>query len=414
MPSAKPAPLRPLTARQGYLLGRLPSRPTAADLAAISDAGLRALLAANGLPRRRDDRRSDYASALLTWLATDPARNLAFPPAVERGPGGEPAPPAEQSSLPPPPTQSHPPARDSPPSSRSSGPSPLAPALSEVGATLRALLAAIRADHAAEDGVGGGAWALVGRAEAAAAQIAALSAAFDAGAVHGEALALARQQSALAAERAELAAARKAPPQAPQGGRRSWREVAAGAGPSGFDRGGFVREGAAGERLVRGERSGGEFRGRTWDTSRTIFLSPAENSFLRKNIDPEHFGRALGRVVGARQPGILVRTGAGLFKAELEKTIAEKILAKENAVEVPGFGVWRATRMRTPAKPSIVVSGVDPKLSDGDVTRSLIHGLRGVLEEGERGLLGSLEARRLFLGARRREGGQNGGVDVGA
>ena len=122
----------------------------------------------------------------------------------------------------------------------------------------------------------------------------------------------------------------------------------------------------------------------------------------------------MGRVVGARQPGILVRTGAGLFKAELEKTIAEKILAKENAVEVPGFGVWRATRMRTPAKPSIVVSGVDPKLSDGDVTRSLIHGLRGVLEEGERGLLGSLEARRLFLGARRREGGQNGGGDVGA
>ena len=94
-----------LTARQCQLMRRLPTRPSPADLEVLSDAGLRALMKANGLPRSRDQRRGDYISAIAAWLAGDVERQLAFPGSVERAAEGEPVPPSPPSS--PPPT--HPP-----------------------------------------------------------------------------------------------------------------------------------------------------------------------------------------------------------------------------------------------------------------------------------------------------------------
>ena len=152
-PAKAKAPTRAtLTARQAQLLRRMPSRPTPTDLAALSDAGLRALLVANGLPRRSAHRRGDYVAALAGWLAEDDTRQLTFPPTVERAPGGEPAPPSAHSCPPPGPTDPTPATAPDPSASRSE----IVPALAEVGAILRAVLAAIHADHAAEDGVGGG------------------------------------------------------------------------------------------------------------------------------------------------------------------------------------------------------------------------------------------------------------------
>ena len=251
---------------------------------------------------------------------------------------------------------------------------------------------------------------MAGRVEAAAAKAALISAALDAGTLRGKARALARQRGALDAMRAEAAAARQAPAPPPKGGRRSWRAVVMGdtgitgfkgaTGPQGNDRTGG-----------RGATGSGQ-RGRDWDINRTIFLSPVDNSFLKKHIDSGVFGAGLGRALGANTCGTVIRTGAGLFKAELEKNIFEKILER-GEVEVPGFGAWRASRMRASAMPSVVITGVDPGMSDGAVATGLIHGARGMFGEEERGLLGSLRASRLFSGARSRDSGRDGGRDAG-
>ena len=69
--------------------------------------------------------------------------------------------------------------------------------------------------------------------------------------------------------------------------------------------------------------------------------------------------------------------------------------------------------MRASAMPSVVITGVDPGMSDGAVATGLIHGARGMFGEEERGLLGSLRASRLFSGARSRDSGRDGGRDAG-
>ena len=275
----------------------------------------------------------------------------------------------------------------------------LAPTLAEIGATLRAILTAVRADHAA--GKGGEAWTLVGRAEAAAEKAALITAAFNTGRLRGEAQALARQRGTLEALRTEFAAAKKAPTRPPQGAPRSWQEVVAGSTGNWQDRG---REGLVGRGIT-----GGSSRGRKWEPSRTIFLSPTDNSFIKCHVDCGLFGAALGKTLQAKETGTLVRTGAGLFKVEMEKSAVEKILKLET-INVPGFGTWRASRMHASSMPSVVVTGVDPAMSDGAVAMGLISGTREMLTEEERRRLGSLRVKRLFLGVHGQDG-RNGKTD---
>ena len=381
------SPKARLTARQCQLMRRLPQRPSSAELEVLSDAGLRALMRANGLPRGSDQRRGDYVAAIAAWLAGDAERQLAFPGSVERTTGGEPAPPIPPSR--PPPLQPSVPA-DLPVPTAAGSPE-LVPALAEIGATLRAILAAVRADHAA--GKGGGTWALVGRAEAAAEKASLVAAAFTAGQMRGEAHALARQRGALEALRMDVAAKRSAPAQPSQGARRSWRDVVAGSA-------GNCQERSQGGLVGRGSL-GGTTRGRKWEPSRTIFLSPTDSSVLKRHVDCGLFGAALGKALKTQEPGTLVRTGAGLFKVELDRNAVEKILDLET-VNVPGFGAWRASRMHASSMPSVVVSGVDPAMSDDAVATGLITGTRGMLTDDERRHLGTLRVKRLFLGAHRR------------
>ena len=235
----------------------------------------------------------------------------------------------------------------------------------------------------------------MGRAEAAADKAALLAAAFNAGKVRGEAQALERQRGVLEALRNDLATARKTPPPTSQGARRSWREVVAG------NSGNWEERGPRG--LVGRGSTGGGPRGRKWEPSRTIFLSPTDNSIIKRHVDCGQFGAALGTVLQAKEPGTLVRTGAGLFKVEMEEKIVGKILEQET-INVPGFGTWRASRMHASSMPSMVVTGVDPTLSDEVVATRLITGTRGLLTAVERRHLGSLRVRRLFLGARRSDG----------
>ena len=144
--------------------------------------------------------------------------------------------------------------------------------------------------------------------------------------------------------------------------------------------------------------SGVQHRG--WDPCRTVFLSPTDASATRRHIGQGLFGIALGRAIGAREPGTLVRTGAGLFKVELEHRAANTILER-SPIEVTGFGTWRASRMHASSAPSVVVTGVDPSMSDEAVATGLITSMRARLSEEERRHLGSLRVQRMFQGARR-------------
>ena len=56
--------------------------------------------------------------------------------------------------------------------------------------------------------------------------------------------------------------------------------------------------------------------------------------------------------------------------------------------------------MRSSTGPSLVIMGVDPNMSDDAVVTGIIAGSRELLDERERAQLGSLRAKRLFLGAR--------------
>ena len=238
---------------------------------------------------------------------------------------------------------------------------------------------------------------MVGRAEAAAEKAALISAAFTAGTMRGEGLALARQRGALEALRKEVAAERQTSAQPSHGARRSWREVVAGGAGNWQERG---RGGLVG--LVgRGGMNGGT-RGRKWEPSRTVFLSPTDNLVIKRHVDCGLFGAALGKTLQAKECGTLVRTGAGLFKVELEQSAVDRILALET-IQVPGFGTWRASRMHASSMPSVVVTGVDPAMSDEAVAIGLITGTRGMLTADERRHLGSLRVKRLFLGAHGRD-----------
>ena len=111
----------------------------------------------------------------------------------------------------------------------------------------------------------------------------------------------------------------------------------------------------------------------------------------------------MGKTLHAKEPGTLVRTGAGLFKVELDNSAVGKIL-ELGTVNVPGFGTWRASRMHASSMPSVVVSGVDPTMSDEAVAMGLITGTRGMLTDDERRHLGTLRVKRLFLGVCSRNG----------
>ena len=73
-PPSLPRPKRrmpPLSNRSRTQLTQLDARPDEAAIKQLTDAGLRALLVANGLPRARADRREDFARYLITYLAED-------------------------------------------------------------------------------------------------------------------------------------------------------------------------------------------------------------------------------------------------------------------------------------------------------------------------------------------------------
>ena len=246
---------------------------------------------------------------------------------------------------------------------------------------------ALNADHTA--GRGGAAWGLAGRVENAAQNAAMVAASFTAGKIRGEALALAQQRREIEAIRAK-------------GVGRSWKDVASGNVPNWGKRAedrGMRREDALDRTMGGAMRAANGVRRRGWDPCRTVFLSPTDASATRRHIDQGLFGVALGRAIGAREPGTLVRTGAGLFKVELEREAASTVL-ESGSVEVPGFGTWRASRMHASSAPSVVVTGVDPSMSDEAVTTGLITSMREILGEEDRRRLGSLRVRRMFQGSR--------------
>ena len=111
----------------------------------LSDAGLRALMKANGIRRSNHHRRDNYIEFLLAWLREDDKRELDLPSSVERVSRGEPA------------SSTSPPIAPSPPIASRGAPE-LAPALLEIGATLRAIIDALHADHTAGRGGLHGSW----------------------------------------------------------------------------------------------------------------------------------------------------------------------------------------------------------------------------------------------------------------
>ena len=278
----------------------------------------------------------------------------------------------------------------------------LAPALGQIGAALRAVLEALEADRSA--GLADSAVARVEGSVGGALNAAeTLAAAFAAGHLRGEADALERHRRDLADVKAQVAEATRAqagwaqaamaqsakaagaaapPPPGTPGHRRSWRDVAAG-----------------GPRAPLGVA-----RRRVWDPARTLFWAPSDQRAITKPIESFEFGKALCTALGADGGGSvtpltnLVRTGAGHFKAELTPQ-AYALATRLQAVTLPKFGEWTARPMHPSAAPSLVVSGIDTSLSDEEVAGGLIAGSKEFLEENERGKLGTLRVKRLFLGA---------------
>ena len=72
----------PLSSVSRLQLTQLDARPDAAAIQQLTDAGLRAMLMANGIPRANTDRRGDFARHLIDYLAGDPSRQLEFPPSI--------------------------------------------------------------------------------------------------------------------------------------------------------------------------------------------------------------------------------------------------------------------------------------------------------------------------------------------
>ena len=237
--------------------------------------------------------------------------------------------------------------------------------------------------------------------ETAAKTAAIIAALVTVGKIRGEASELARQRSKLETTRADVNT-RQASTHHPPGTGKSWRDVASGNIQNWGMRaqaGGVRREGVVDRTMGGTLRATSGARHRGWDPCRTVFLSPTDTSSTRRHIDQGLFGIALGRAISAREPGTLVRTGAGLFKVELEREAADRIV-ESGLIEVPGFGTWKASRMHASSAPSVVVTGVDPSLSDEAITTGLITSMRGLLGEEERRRLGSLRVRRMFQGAR--------------
>ena len=240
-----------------------------------------------------------------------------------------------------------------------------------------------------------------------------VASAFNAGKVRGEVEALGRQ-------RAELAELKARPtPGQQSAARRSWRDVAAGGEPG--------RGNAEGVRGVQGAGHAGgisSFSGntrrppcRTSDPRRTLFLTPTDKSVIKRPIEAYAFGAALNDVLGASVDAPILsdvgRTAAGHFRVEMTPSETDKLLRQERIL-VPGFGEWSATRMHSSTGPSLVVMGVDPNMSDEAVVTGIIAGSRALLDERERAKLGSIRAKRLFLGAQGGKIGANGARDTQA
>jgi hypothetical protein len=154
-----------------------------------------------------------------------------------------------------------------------------------------------------------------------------------------------------------------------------------------------------------------------WDPARTLFFTPTDTRAINKPIESFEYGRALCTALGADGGGgqvpltNLVRTGAGQFKAELTPR-AYALATRLGVVVVPNFGEWRARPMHPSAAPSLVVSGIDTSMSDEEVAGGLIAGSKEMLEEKERGKLGTLRVKRLFLGAHTNGSQREGGSPV--
>ena len=93
-----------LTSRQHQLLARLPLRLSSTELMELSDAGLRALMKANGIRRSNNQRRENYIEILQAWMTEDDQREMDLPSSVERVTRGEPASSASPPPRPPSPT----------------------------------------------------------------------------------------------------------------------------------------------------------------------------------------------------------------------------------------------------------------------------------------------------------------------
>ena len=277
----------------------------------------------------------------------------------------------------------------------------MSPALAKISATLGAVLTALQADHAA--GGGGTAWALAERVERAAATANLIASAFNAGKVRGEAEALGRHRAELAELQARLTPGHQG------ADRRSWRDVAVGGGAGRGTDVGARKQGAGHAGGISGFSGFSGFPGtaerppcRTSDPRRTLFLTPSDKAAVQRPIEAYAFGAALNAVLGASADAPILsdvgRTPAGLFRVEMPPSYTDKLLQRDRIV-VPGFGEWSATRMHSSTGPSLVVMGVDPSMSDDAVVTGIIAGSRELLDERERAKLGSIRAKRLFLGA---------------
>ena len=83
LPQSRPTKrMPPLSNLSRLQLLQLAARPDDAALEQLTDAGLRALLLANAIPRASTDRRADFVRHLTAYLAGDTSRQLAFPASI--------------------------------------------------------------------------------------------------------------------------------------------------------------------------------------------------------------------------------------------------------------------------------------------------------------------------------------------
>ena len=145
-----------------------------------------------------------------------------------------------------------------------------------------------------------------------------------------------------------------------------------------------------------------------WDAGRTIFLKPTDPEAAKRAIDPHHFGACFAKnfrgIPGLTEnlPHSAVervdRTPTNGWKVQLTAEALNYIPSR--AFSVPGVdGAWIAEKMRAPSATSLVVYGIDPRVSEEEVATALARGSARLLGPEDRERLQGLRVRRLLARA---------------